>query len=163
MLGFGRIFITGAAVTLILNGCDLSQLTQSSSKAVPNEPATEATVVGIWRTNIPITTTTPPADIKVTMEVDSDHTMLLSYRTATGVPAPNDYVELSHEYGTWSVTDGKMISAKTLCQYRDPPAYQLNDTSGCRAPLTREKPINVKAGAWTVVENDQPIIFRRSQ
>ena len=139
--------------------CDLTGLKKADEST--QQPATEATVVGIWRTNIPITTTTPPSDVKVTMQVDAEHTMLLSKRVATGQPAPYDFVEVSKENYTWSVADGKMSSTKTTCTYKDPATMQEIPGMPCQAPLSQDAPINVKGKAWTIVQGDQAIIFRK--
>jgi hypothetical protein len=149
----------GMALALSLAACDLTSLKQADDDT--QQPATEATVMGVWRTNIPVTTTTPPSDIKVTMEVDADHTMLLSQRVATGQPSPYDFVEISKEYWSWSVADGKMTSVKTTCEYKDPATMQPTGETECREPKTETRDINVKGKAWTVVEDGQPIIFRK--
>ena len=148
----------GTAVAFSLSACDLTSLQKKETET--QQPATEATVVGIWRTNIPTGKTPPdPTDIKVTMDVEADHTMLLSQRVATGQPAPYDYVEIVKEYWTWTVADGKMKSVKRTCTYKDPATMQ--ETTTCAEPLSKEADINVKGTAWTVVEQGQPIVFRK--
>ncbi len=147
------VLALGAAFT----ACDLTQLKKTDEETA--QPATEATVVGVWRTNVPNTATNPPSDIKVTMQVDAGHTMLMSYRVATGMPSPNDFVEISKEYWTWSVADGKMTCQKTTCEYTDPAT--MEKTTTCAEPTARTKDINVKGTAWTVVEDGQPIVFRK--
>jgi hypothetical protein len=149
----------GAAAILALSACDLTSLKKADDET--RQPATEATVVGIWRTNIPVTTTTPPSDIKVTMQVNADHTMLLSQRVATGQAAPYDFVEIAHEFWSWSVADGKMASTKTTCEYKDPATMQPTAETECREPKSKSADINVKGKAWTVLENDQPVVFRK--
>jgi hypothetical protein len=143
----------GAALGMVLAGCEL--LNQAAA-GPGNEPATEATVIGTWRSNVPAPGGT--SDIKITMRIDADHTMLLSQRIASSGPA--EFVEIVHENWTWSLVDGKMKSVKTTCQYAPAPEYKLMDLP-CQAPLEKEAPVNVKAGAWTVVEDGQPIVFRR--
>jgi hypothetical protein len=149
----------GMALGLSLTACDLSQVAAANDNAT--QPATAATIQGVWRTDILLTTTTPATDIKVTMEIDADNTMILSQRVATGYPAPNDFVEISKETWAWSIVDGKMVSNKTACVYKDPKTAQEIPDAPCAAPLTQEAPISVKGKAWTVVQNDQPIVFRK--
>ncbi len=148
-----------------LSACDLASLTKSESKADSDaqQPATEGTVFGVWRTNIPTGQTPPaPTDIKVTMQVNTDHTMLLSQRIATGQPAPApEFVELSKEYWSWSVVDGKMVSNKTSCEYKDPATMQPTGETECREPKSKSADINVKGKAWTVVDASGPVIFRK--
>lgn len=150
----------GMAALLALSGCELTGLKKADDETA--QPATEATVVGIWRTNIPTGKAPPePVDIKVTMQVNADHTMLLSQRIATGQPAPNDFVEIVKEYWTWSVADGKMLSTKTACTYKDPATMKEIEGAPCAAPTSKSADISVKGSAWTVVENNQPIVFRK--
>lgn len=154
----------GLMIVITLVGCDLSQLTKSDlTKADENatKPATEATIIGVWRANIPNTTTNPPTDFKVTMDINAGHSMLTSLRVATGKPSPNDYIELRHEFWSWQVIDGKMMSAKTTCEYKDPATGEPTAETECRAPLSLEAPINVKGPSWTVMQEDQPVIFTK--
>lgn len=149
----------GMAVMLSLAGCDLTSLKKADDDTA--QPATEATVVGVWRTNIPTGAVPPkPTDIKVTMQVNADHTMILSQRIATGVADP-EFVEISKENWDWSVVDGKMLSTKTACVYKDPATMQEIAGAPCSAPTSKSAAISVKGKAWTVVENDQPIVFRK--
>jgi hypothetical protein len=148
----------GMALGLTLSACNLNDVKAADDET--QKPATEATVIGIWRTDIPLATT-PPSNIKVTMQVDAEHTMLTSQRVATGQPAPYDFVEFNKEYWTWKVVDGKVLSEKTVCEYKDPATMQPTGETACRAPLTKEAAINVKGSVWTVVEDGQPILFRK--
>jgi hypothetical protein len=124
------------------------------------QPATAATVVGIWRSDIPISSTTPPTILKLTMQVNNEGTLLLSQRLATGQPAPYDYVETSKENMTWKIENGNMVSVKTDCEYKDPATMQTVSTE-CQAPLTESAAISVKGKAWTVVRSGQPVVFRK--
>ncbi|MDB5048408.1 MAG: hypothetical protein JWO30_1479 [Fibrobacteres bacterium] len=146
------------AFGLTLSACDLTQANKADDETA--QPATAATIVGIWRTDIPVTTTTPPTDVKVTMQVDAGGTMVLSQRIATGQPAPYDNVEIAKENWTWTVESGNMMSVKTTCEYKDPQTMQTVSTE-CAEPKTKSAAINVKGKAWTVVENGQPIVFRK--
>lgn len=148
---------TGLALALSLAACDLSTL--QSADASATQPATAATVVGIWRTDI-VEPGSPPVTIKMTMQVDPAGTMVLSQRVATGQPAPYDYVEIAKENWTWTVADGKMSSVKTTCEYKDPATMQTVSTD-CVEPKSKSADINVKGNAWTVVEDGQPIVFRK--
>lgn len=150
----------GMAVMMSFAGCNLTDLKKADDDTT--QPATEATVVGVWRTNIPTGAVPPnPTDIKVTMQVDANHTMILSQRIATGQPSPNDFVEISKENWDWSVVDGKMLSTKTACVYKDPATMQEIAGAPCSLPTSKSAAISVKGKAWTVVENDQPIVFRK--
>jgi hypothetical protein len=151
----------GMAVMLTFAGCDLiGGLKKTDDETA--QPATEATVVGIWRSNIPTGALPPkPTDIKVTMQVDAGHTMILSQRIATGLPKPDDFVEISKETWSWSVVDGKMNSTKTACVYKDPATMKEIEGAPCSAPASKSAEISVKGKAWTVVENGQPIVFRK--
>ena len=147
------------ALGLTLTGCDLTQIKKADNDTA--QPATAATVVGVWRTDIPVTTTNPPTDIKVTMQVLAEGSMLLSQRVATGQPSPYDFVEIAKENWTWKVENGNMISVKTTCEYKDPATMQPTGETDCRVPLTQTAAINVKGNAWTVVQSGQPVIFRK--
>ncbi|MDB5105310.1 MAG: hypothetical protein JWP91_2999 [Fibrobacteres bacterium] len=147
----------GLALGLAFSGCDLTQIKKTDDDTA--QPATAATVVGIWRADIVVPN--PPLDIKLTMQVDAAGTMLLSQRLATGQPSPNDFVETSKEYWTWKVENGNMVSVKTTCEYKDPATMQPTGETACREPLSKTKAINVKGSAWTVVEEGQPVVFRK--
>lgn len=157
-------FAGALGAMLAFNACDMASLTKAEAKADADtqQPATEATVLGVWRTNIPTGQTPPaPTDIKVTMVVESNHTMLLSQRIATGQPAPYDFVEISKESWSWSVADGKMASSKTTCEYKDPATMEPTGETECREPKTKSADINVKGKAWTVVDASGPVVFRK--
>ncbi len=147
------------ALGLTLTACDLTQIKKKADENT-TQPATAATVVGIWRTDV-VVPGTPPTDIKITMQVDAASTMVLSQRVATGQPSPYDYVEISKENWTWKVENGAMVSEKTTCEYKDPATMQPTGETACRAPLTRNAPINVKGTAWTVVQEGTPVVFRK--
>jgi hypothetical protein len=148
------------AIGLFLSACDLTQLTKSSSTDAVAQPKTEATVIGIWRANIPVSAT-PPTDIKVTMDIGSDHTTLLSYRVATGKPSPYDYLEIKKEYSTWTVADGNLSSVKTHCEYKDQTTGLATAEVDCRAPIEESHDINVKGGAWTLIKEGAPLVFNK--
>ncbi|MBW8890495.1 MAG: hypothetical protein JF616_22310 [Fibrobacteres bacterium] len=157
--GFTR-FAAYSATTLLLAACDPMSFMKKEDDET-RQPATEATVIGIWRTNIPTGKTPPdPTDIKVTLDIEPDHTLLLSKRLATGLDAPNDYVEIVKEYQSWSVTDGKLVSTKTDCTYKD-AATLLETSTDCSEPKTREADIDVKGSAWTLMEDGQPTVYRK--
>ncbi len=147
----------GMALGLAFSGCDLTQIKKADEDTA--QPATAATVVGIWRTDIAVVD--PPTNIKVTMQVDAAGSMLLSQRVATGQPSPNDFVEFSKENWTWKVENGAMVSQKTTCEYKNPATMQPTGEVACRAPLTRNSAINVKGKAWTVIDDGKPIVFRK--
>jgi hypothetical protein len=147
----------GMALGLALTACDMTSLQKTDADTT--QPATAATVVGVWRTDI-VEPGTPPTTIKMTMAVDAGGTMVLSERVATGQPAPYDYVEIAKENWTWTVADGTITSVKTTCEYKDPSTMQTVSTD-CAEPKTKSTAINVKGSAWTVVENGQPIVFRK--
>jgi hypothetical protein len=149
----------GLAMALTFTACEFAQLTKANDEAT--QPKTEATVIGIWRGNIPVTTTTPPSDIKVTMVVNKNYTLLLSKRVATGKAEPNDFIEISKENFTWTITDGKMVRSKVNCEYKDPVSGEVIMDKSCETPLVVESDINVKGSAWTVMENDEPMIYRK--
>jgi hypothetical protein len=152
-------FAAGLAAVLCLPACDPALLQKQEDDA--QKPATEATVVGIWRTNIPTGKAPPePADIKVTLDIEPDHTMLLSKRLATGKPAPFDYVELAKEYWSWSVSDGKLSATKTDCTYKDFPTMEVVSTD-CAEPTSKSVAIDVKGTAWTMVEDGTPLVYRK--
>ena len=82
----------GLAVMMTFTACELTSLKKADDDTA--QPATEATVVGVWRSNIPTGKAPPePTDVKVTMQVNADHTMILSQRIATGVADP-EFVEI---------------------------------------------------------------------
>lgn len=147
------------ATALSLQACDLALLQKEESDA--QQPATESTVIGIWRSNIPTGKAPPePTDIKVTLDVEPDHTMLLSKRIATGKPKPDDYCELVKEYWSWSVADGKLSAAKTDCTYKNPETMEVVSTE-CQEPKSRSVAIDVKGTAWTMDEAGTPLIYRK--
>lgn len=157
--GFIRLAACSVAA-LCLGACDPASFMKKEDDQT-RQPATEATVIGIWRTNIPTGKTPPdPTDIKVTLDIEADHTLLLSKRIATGKEAPYDYVELVKEYQSWSVSDGKLISTKTDCTYKDPATMETVSTD-CAEPKTREADIDVKGAAWTLVEDGKPTVYRK--
>lgn len=157
--GFHR-FAAYLATALCLAACDPASFLKKEDDQT-RQPATEATVIGIWRTNIPTGNAPPdPTDFKVTLDIEPDHTLLFSKRLATGRPAPYDYVELVKEYQSWSVSNGKLISTKTDCTYKD--AATMEETSTvCAEPKTREADIDVKGTAWTLMEDGQPTVYRK--
>jgi len=157
--GFAR-FAACSAAALLLAACDPMSFMKKADDET-RQPATEATVIGIWRTNLPTGKTPPdPTDIKVTLDIEPDHTLLLSERIATGRDAPYDFVEIVKEYQSWSVTNGKLVSTKTDCTYKD-AATLLETSTDCAEPKTREADIDVKGSAWTLMENGEPIVYRK--
>jgi hypothetical protein len=147
------------AAFLSLQACDLAELQKEESDT--RQPATESTVIGIWRGNIPTGKAPPePTDIKVTLDVEQDHTMLLSKRIATGKPAPMDYCELVKEYWSWSVADGKLSATKTDCTYKNPETLEVVSTD-CAEPKSESVAIDVKGTAWTMDEAGVPFVYRK--
>jgi hypothetical protein len=147
------------AAFLSLQACDLAELQKEESDT--QQPATESTVIGIWRGNIPTGKAPPdPTDIKVTLDVEPDHTMLLSKRIATGKPAPLDYCELVKEYWSWSVADGKLSATKTDCAYKNPETMEVVSTD-CAEPRSESVAIDVKGTAWTMDEAGLPLVYRK--
>lgn len=147
------------AAALTLQACDLAALQNKESDE--QQPATESTVVGIWRSNIPTGNAPPePADIKVTLPIYSDHTMLVSHRIATGKAYPYDYCELVKEFWSWSVSDGKLSATKTECTYKEPVNMEVTSTT-CADPTSRTIAIDVKGAAWTMDEDGVPLVYRR--
>jgi hypothetical protein len=147
------------AAALSMQACDLALLQKEESDA--QQPATESTVIGIWRSNIPTGKAPPePTDIKVTLDIEPDHTMLLSKRIATGRAAPFDYCELVKEYWSWSVADGKLSATKTDCTYKNPETMEVVSTD-CAEPKSESVTIDVKGAAWTMDETGTPLIYRK--
>ncbi len=145
------------ALGLALVGCDLTQVKKADDNTT--QPATAETVIGIWRTSIPVPSN-PPTDIKVTMEVLKDGTSVTTQSVATGQPAPApEFVEISKENWTWKVENGTMLSVKTTCEYKDPATMQPTGETACRQPLTRSDAISVKGKAWSVVQGGEAVIF----
>jgi hypothetical protein len=156
-----RFAVASLAVqaVLTLGACDPSLLQKQESDA--RQPATEATVIGIWRSNIPTGKVPPdPIDIKVTLDIEPDHTMLLSKRIATGKPHPYDYCELVKEFWSWSVADGNLSATKTDCTYKDPQSMEVVSTT-CAEPTSRSVAIDVKGAAWTMDEGGTPLVYRK--
>jgi hypothetical protein len=148
-----------AAGLLSLQACNLASLEKQESDA--QQPATEATAIGIWRSNIPTGKAPPePIDIKVTLDIEPDHTMLLSKRIATGKAHPYDYCELVKEFWSWSVADGVLSATKTDCTYKDPQSLEVLSTT-CAEPKTRSIAIDVKGAAWTMDEGGTPLVYRK--
>jgi hypothetical protein len=145
----------GLTLGLALAGCDLTDVKKADDDTA--KPATAATVIGTWRSDV---AATPTTIIKLTMRVDEAGTMVLSQRVATGQPAPYDYVEISKENWTWKIENASMVSVKTDCEYKNPETMQTSSTT-CTDPLIRTSEIKVKGSAWTVLENGQPVIFRK--
>ncbi len=157
--GFARIAACSAAA-LCLGACDPTSFMKKEDDET-RQPATEATVIGIWRTNIPTGNAPPdPTDIKVTLDIEPDHTLLLSHRLATGKPPPDDYVEIVKEYWSWSVADGKLSGTKTSCTYKDAKTME-ESSSECAEPKTWETAIEVSGTAWTMQVDGKPIVYRK--
>lgn len=149
----------GMAMGLALSACDLTQVTKANNDT--KQPATEATVIGTWRTDIPVSQA-PPIVMKMTMVINANHTLLTSQRLPTGEAAPYDNIETAHENWTWSVADGKLSSQKTTCEYRDPKNPTADPTTECQPPLTRDAAINVNGSAWTIVDPQAgPLVFKK--
>jgi hypothetical protein len=145
---------------LSLLACDPTALLQKEESDA-RQPPTESTVIGIWRANIPTGKAPPePTDVKVTLDIGADHSMLLSRRLATGKPAPYDYVELVKEYWSWSVSDGKLSATKTDCTYKDAQSMEVVSTT-CAAPTSESVAIDVEGKAWTMDEGGTPIVYRK--
>jgi hypothetical protein len=156
--GFAASTVVISAV-LALQGCDLASLQKEESDA--RQPATEGTVIGIWRGNIPTGKAPPePTDVKVTLDIEPDHTMLLSKRIATGKPSPNDFCELVKEYWSWSVADGNMSASKTACTYKNPESMEVVSTD-CAEPKSETVAIDVNGAAWSMDEAGIPIVYRK--
>jgi hypothetical protein len=147
----------GLAMVFSFSGCN----TESTDKADPNgvQPKTEATVIGVWHSNVKIVT--PPIDLNIDLTINADHKQTAKILTATGQPAPADYMEISTENATWSVAGGKLISVKTTCTYvtPDPATGAMTPVGDCRAPLKDSVDINVKGKAWTIIKDGQPAVF----
>ncbi|MDB5106605.1 MAG: hypothetical protein JWP91_4294 [Fibrobacteres bacterium] len=124
-------------------------------------PQVDSTLVGIWRTVVPIPSSNPPAEVRVTMQIDAGHTLLLSQRMATGQPSPHDFATLSREEEAWSIVSGEFRTIKTHCEYTDPATLQPTPESDCRAPLESAIPIMVSHKVWTFLENGQSFVFRK--
>lgn len=147
------------AALLCLSACDMALLQKQEDDT--RQPATETTVIGIWRTNIPTGKAPPePTDFKVTLDIEADHTMLFSQRLATGKAAPYDYVEIIKEYWSWSVADGKLTATKTDCTYKDPQSLEVVSTT-CADPKSKSVAIDVKGTAWTMDEGGTPLVYRK--
>jgi hypothetical protein len=153
---FGKVIgcTLGTVLGMALVACELKDITSGSG----NEPATRATVIGTWRTNIPIPGQIK--DMKVTMRIDANDTMLVSQRMGNPMGEVPEFVETSNEMMTWALVDGKLKSTKYLCKYADAPPYQLKEDT-CKDPLVSEEPVNVKGGAWTIMYAGKPIVFRK--
>lgn len=136
-----------------LSACDFKDLAGAGKK----DPANEATVIGTWRSNYPAPGGN--TDIKVTMRIDPDHTLVLSQRMANP-GGPEEFVELSRETGSWSLQDGSFKSSRTACEYSAAPDYKLKPAD-CKLPLEKEIPVQVTGGAWTILEEGKPIVFRK--
>lgn len=148
------------AATLFMGSCDPSSLLQKKDDGT-RQPATEATVIGIWRSNIPTGKPPPdPMDIKVTLDIEPGHTLLLSERVATGRAAPFDFVEIVKESQTWSVTEGKLVSSKTQCVYKNAATLEVTSTE-CAEPKRRETDIDVIGKAWAIRQDGIPIVYRK--
>lgn len=146
----------GLALGFAMTGCELAEVKMADDNT--SKPATAATVIGIWRSEV---AATPSTIIKLTMQVDAAGSMLLSQRVATGQPAPNDNVEIAKENFTWTIEDGAMVAVKTTCEYNNPETMQPTGEIGCRSPLTRTDKISVKGDIWTVLEGGQPVLFKK--
>ncbi len=132
-------------------------------------PATEKTALGVWRSDIPKSANLDEI-IKVTLVIESSQegkTKVLSKRVPTKYPAPYDNIEISREDWTWTYSNGKIISTKVRCEYRDAKKEidltkpLAPDETVCREPLIHEDSIRVNGKAWTTFEDGQPIIYRK--
>jgi hypothetical protein len=141
----------GLALMILFGGCN--PLLDGGS--AEEKPATEATVIGTWRSATPIAS---GHFVRMTLRIDSDHTMLWARRYSAN-PSVSD-TEFARETWTWKVEEGILKAAKSECRYAYPPGYVLVDDT-CRAPLSEEVPVKVKGNSWAIEDADGSWVFRK--